>query len=117
MLGSVGGDALRVSATCSADAMVLSADRIRSGSSRLYIARSHPQKIQTMRLQPSLYMLRACRIAAIEAELGALESDISSLIRRGFRLKELGEELLALIDRQNEEQRLARTILLDRSLN
>ena len=70
-----------------------------------------------MRLQPSFNTLRARRIAAIEAELGALESDISSPIRRAFRLKELGEELLALIDKQDEEQRRARTILLDRSLN
>ena len=70
-----------------------------------------------MRLLPSLNTPTACRIAAIEAELGTLESDISSLIRRGFRLKELGEELLGLLERQVEEQQLARMILYDRSSN
>ncbi len=83
----------------------------------MFSPQSSAKDSDDMRLQPSFNTLRARRIAAIEAELGALESDISSPIRRAFRLKELGEELLALIDKQDEEQRRARTILLDRSLN
>jgi hypothetical protein len=70
-----------------------------------------------MRLLPSLNTPTACRIAAIEAELGTLESAISSPLRRAFRLKELGEELLGLLERQVEEQQLARMILYDRSSN
>ena len=70
-----------------------------------------------MRLQPSLHTPTACRIAAIEAELGTLASDILSPIRRAFRLKELGEELLILIDKQIAAEQLVRTILYNRSLN